>query len=835
MRTLSVIRTASGGVLRHKVQAFVLCMVLLVSTASATLGLALLEASNGPFNHAFAAQNGADITLTVNANHATAAQLAATAHAAGVTAAAGPFTEITFPVDFQGQPWGPVQTVGRSTPNGPVDTVDLTSGHWPDGPGQMVFDARPGLIGGPGGQLELGSTFQATTLPGEPVLTIVGFATSITRSAMGWVTPAEATTLRADVAKAPVSSTGTGSSGTGSSGTASSPASAAGITSTPPIEQMLYRFTSAGSDAQIRTDEAALTKVIPAAAIVGTNTWLTQQSRSDSTSSIMEPFVIAFALIGLIMAILIVSNVVSGAVVAQYQRIGVLKSLGMTPGQVIAVYLNRIGWPALVGCVIGVVVGDLLSAPVLGKSAGAYGVGHQSVPPWVLLAAPLGMLALTMLAAFGPALRAGRLSATEAIAAGRAPRSGHGYLAHRLLSKLSLPRPVSLGLAAPFARPGRTVVTLFAIAFGATAVIFAIGLTTSLNRVQADHGQAATVPVQIGWSGPGTAAGPNQNYPSQAQDNVVTTALAAQPGSAHTDVAYRNNVTVPAIAGQVQAQVFSGDSSWQGWTMITGHWFSGPGQIVVNTQFLDESGLAVGDTTTVNDGLVNGGPANGGTVSSGATTATVKIVGEYFDPSNQPDIYASAQTLPGVATVANLQQWNIGLTQGTSATSYIQEVNKALGSSSPWAAGGQQGGGQFFTIASALIGLLSLMVAIASGLGVLNTVLMTTRDKVHDLGIFKAIGMRPSQVLAMVCCWVLAPAILAAVLAAPAAVQLNTATLEAMARAAHTGIPGNLESVFPIGRLALLSLAALVIAAVGALLPASWAARARPAVALRTE
>jgi putative ABC transport system permease protein len=833
MRTLSVIRTASGGVLRHKVQAFVLCMVLLVSTASATLGLALLEASNGPFNHAFAAQNGADITLTVNANHATAAQLAATAHAAGVTAAAGPFTEITFPVDFQGQPWGPVQTVGRSTPNGPVDTVDLTSGHWPDGPGQMVFDARPGLIGGPGGQLELGSTFQATTLPGQPVLTIVGFATSITRSAMGWVTPAEATTLRADVAKVPVSSTG--SSGTASSGTASDPASAAGVTTTPPIEQLLYRFTSASTDAQIRTDEAALTRVIPAAAIVGTNNWLTQQSRSDSTSSIMEPFVVAFALIGLIMAILIVSNVVSGAVVAQYQRIGVLKSLGMTPGQVIAVYLNRIGWPALVGCVIGVVLGSLLSAPVLDKSAGAYGVGHQSVPLWVLLAAPLGMLALTMLAAFGPALRAGRLSATEAIAAGRAPRSGHGYLAHRLLSKLNVPRPVSLGIAAPLARPGRTVVTLFAIAFGATAVIFAIGLTTSLNRVQADHGQAAAVPVQIGWSGPGTPAGPDQNYPSQAQDNVVTAALAAQPGIAHSDVLYNNNVTVPAIAGQVQAQVFSGDSSWQGWTMITGHWFTGPGQVVVNTEFLDESGLAVGDTTTVNDGLVNGGPANGGTISSGAATTTVKIVGEYFDPSSQPDIYASARTLPGVVTVANLSQWNIGLKPGTSVGSYIAGVNKALGSSSPWAAGGQQGGGQFFTIASALIGLLSLMVAIASGLGVLNTVLMTTRDKVHDLGIFKSLGMRPGQVLTMVCCWVLGPAILAAVLAAPAAVQLNSATLSAMANAAHTGIPGSLEAVFPIARLAVLSLAALVIAALGALLPASWAARARPAAALRTE
>jgi putative ABC transport system permease protein len=833
MSTLSVVRTASGGVMRHKVQAFVLLMVLLISTASATLGVGLMVASNAPYNHAFAAQKGADITLVVNTDKVTAAQLTASEQAAGVTAANGPFTEVSAPFDFEGQPWGTIPVVGRSEPAGPVDSIDLTAGHWPAAPGQMVFDARPGVIGGPGGQVEIGSTFQATTLPGAPTFTVVGFATSITRSAIAWVTPAQATTLQglvATVAKecadgtAPASagcnnqSVNAGGSGPGQPAPIST-GTAAGAQS-PPLEQMLYRFSAAATQAQISADVKALGQVIPPAAISGSNNWLVLQTQNDTTSSIMEPFVMAFALIGLIMAVLIVFNVVSGAVVAQYYRIGVLKSLGMTPGQVVVTYLNRIGWPALIGCVIGVLLGDLLSVPIMGKTAGAYGVGHQSIPPWVLAAVPLGMLVLTMLSALGPALQAGRLSATQAIASGRAPKSGHGYLAHRLLSGVSLPRAITLGLAAPFARPGRTVVTLFAIAFGATAVIFAIGLSTSLNRVQVANSQSDTVQAQVQYGGNGTPAGPGQQYPSQAQDNAVTAALAATPGAAHVDEDYATQVTVPSVAAKVNATVFTGDATWQGWTMISGHWLTGPGQIVVDTEFLNDSGLSVGDTTTIN---------------TGTTTATAQIVGQYFNPSRQPNLWASAATLPGTATLANLNEWNIGLTPGTSAAGYVAGFNKTLGNSSPWAAFGQQGGGQFFTIASALIGLLALMVAIASGLGVLNTVLMTTRDKVHDLGIFKAIGMRPGQVLAMVCCWVLVPAIIAAVLAAPAAVELNTATLSSMARAANTGIPGSLESVFPIARLALLSLAALIIAALGALLPASWAARARPAVALRTE
>jgi putative ABC transport system permease protein len=52
--------------LRHKVQAVAIGLVVLVSTASATLGLTLLAASNGPFRAAFGAQHGADLTVTVN-------------------------------------------------------------------------------------------------------------------------------------------------------------------------------------------------------------------------------------------------------------------------------------------------------------------------------------------------------------------------------------------------------------------------------------------------------------------------------------------------------------------------------------------------------------------------------------------------------------------------------------------------------------------------------------------------------------------------------------------------------------------------------------------------
>jgi putative ABC transport system permease protein len=786
-----VVRTASGGLLRHKGQAVVIVAVLFIATASATLGLALLNANNSPFTQAFAAQHGADVTVTANQDRATAAQLAATAHVAGVTAMAGPFGETTTPLEFQGQPWGPTTLVGRSDPGGPVDDVVLNAGHWANGPGQVVLAGNPAPGGGgPGnGGPVLGNTFTATSLPGKPVLTVVGFANSVTDSTDGggWVTPSELSGLLTP--------------------------------GTQPTAQLFYRFTSSATNAQLKADMAAVTKALPAGTVIDWGSWLTAQQSHGSNAAIMEPFVMAFALIGLVMAVLIVGNVISGAVIAQYQRIGVLKSLGLTPAQVVAVYLSRVGWPALAGCLVGVVGGYLLSVPVLHQSAGAYDVGSQQVPLWALLLAPAGMLAITLLAALGPALRAGRLSAIEAIASRRAPATGRGYAVHRLTARLNLPRPVGLGLAAPFARPARTLVTLAAIAFGATAVIFAVGLHSSLSDARAAQTLSATVPVQVQQNN-----GPNQG-PTATQFAAAASAVNGQPGAAHTSAEYGTQVSVVGFSQAVQTTVFSGPSSWMGYALISGHWSDVPGEVDVNTTFLTDGGLAVGDTTT----------AYVGSVAAGAKPVTVRIAGEIFDPGNEPRMYAAAQTLPGTAVPANFRQWNVGLKPGTTAAAYSQGVNAELGSNSPFMAGPSNNGGQFYVIAIGLIGLLSLMVAVAAGLGVLNTVLMTTRDRVHDLGIFKSLGMRPGQVLAMVICWVVGPAVIAGAIAAPAAVALNTATLHAMAATSHTGIPASFTNVFPVPRMALLSLAALAIAVIGALLPATWAARARPATALRAE
>ena len=87
-------RAVRGGIARRRLQTIIVALVVLVSTAATVLALALVVDSNAPFDHAFSAQRGADIVAAVDPA-VSPSRLAGTARLSDVTAAAGPFAEVT--------------------------------------------------------------------------------------------------------------------------------------------------------------------------------------------------------------------------------------------------------------------------------------------------------------------------------------------------------------------------------------------------------------------------------------------------------------------------------------------------------------------------------------------------------------------------------------------------------------------------------------------------------------------------------------------------------------------------------------------------------------------
>jgi len=260
------------------------------------------------------------------------------------------------------------------------------------------------------------------------------------------------------------------------------------------------------------------------------------------------------------------------------------------------------------------------------------------------------------------------------------------------------------------------------------------------------------------------------------------------------------------------------DSSWLGWNMTSGRWYRGPHEVDASEGFLAATGRAVGDSITV---TVNGKPA------------IARIAGEVFVPSSAPVLFTSWQALGGAAAGLAASHYDIALKPGTTMGSYITALTRVLGPG--YQAYTPAGPSIAAEIDTSFFRLLALLVAALAALGVLNSVLMATRERVHDLGVFKAVGMTPRPTLAMVVCWVAAPAIGAAAIALPAGLITQNFLVRDLAASVGMVLPASFVHVLGTADLALLVLAGLGIAAAGVLGPATWAATSKTTTALRAE
>ena len=795
----SILRAVRGGIARRRVQTVVVALVVLISTASTVVALALVVNSEAPFDHAFAAQRGADIAATI-APDVGAASLARTAHLAGVTAAAGPYPETTVSVTSDGAEFGPQTIVGRATPGGPVDDLVLEAGHWATKPGQVVLATGDNGLG-----FSVGSSMTVGSGTHRQTLTVVGLANSITGTASGWVAPAESPLLRA----------------------------AGGTSAT----QMLYRFAAAAIGAPLHADVARLTAALPRNALAGTMSDYTAKINEDGNIAPFVPFLLAFGILGIVMSVLIVASVVAGAVVSGYRRIGILKSIGFTPMQVAAAYAAQVGLPALVGCVAGVAVGNLLATPLLRQNANAYAVGRLAVPIWVDIVVPVGICALAAVAALLPALRAGRLSAVQAIATGRAQQSGRGYTAHRLFGRMPLPRPITIGLAAPFARPSRTLLTLAAVLLGAAAVTFAVGLTTSLQRLLEGISHQQAQPVSIHMPGSGFQGGPQHvkvgpkhsktapptsgppQVPTVKAEREILATVHSQPATLHVVAQADDSLSVAGLSEQIPVTAFRGPAGWTGYDLVSGRWYTGPDQVLAPTGFLTQTGTSVGNTISL---------------AEGHRRVPVRIVGQIFDTHNRGlNLVTSWSTLRTLDPRIAPDQFDVGLRPGTSASAYANALNRRLGPN--YFVQLNERGPAVVDAMIGLIGALAALLAAVAALGVLNTVVLDTRDRVHDIGIFKAVGMTPRQTTAMAISWVAAIGLIAGVVAVPLGVALHNEILPAMAGSIGLRLPPSFLNVYSTPTLLILASAGVLIAIIGALAPATWAARIHTATALHTE
>jgi len=125
------------------------------------------------------------------------------------------------------------------------------------------------------------------------------------------------------------------------------------------------------------------------------------------------------ALAGILIGIALI-NVFNTSLVAMRERtrsIGVLKTVGMTPVQVVAMVLTTAGVLGLLAVVAGIPLGVAFTRGVLAVLSRSYGFGEVSMAvsaPYIVLLVPL-MVVVSMAGGLVPGLRAARLSIVEVL------------------------------------------------------------------------------------------------------------------------------------------------------------------------------------------------------------------------------------------------------------------------------------------------------------------------------------------------------------------------------------------------------------------------------------
>jgi putative ABC transport system permease protein len=772
----ALLTKAFADLKRRKLQTAVVFLIVLLASGTATLALTLMQQTSGPYDRAFEAQSGAHLQVYFEASRVSREQVASSGGVIGATATGGPY-----PIDSIHLERGSekletnTQVQGRDQPGGQVSQVQLVSGRWASGPGEIVLTRSFADLY----RISVGDVVSDVAVASKPPLRVVGEAVSMDQGSADlstntfWVTEAEFPVL-------------------------SSPR---------PGWWVGYRFPGHPDDATLSQALDRLKASLPAGAVSGSATYLLFRSVFGITNSILTNTLLAFSLFALGASAAIVVNMVTGIVLAAYREVGVLKALGSTPGQVVMVFVLQMLIPALVAAVAGAVLGTLIAQPLLQQSGHALGLPPDTtlslVPDLVAVALGLGLVAG---AAALPALRAGRLSPSRALAMGSAPVNTGGSRVRRLLGTRA-PRAVALGVGEAFARPVRAGLTVLAVLLGVATVIFAVGARQSLDRVQAANTQQGTAQVLVQRE---------QAYP----DASVAATLAAQPETSRVVAQAFDDVTIQGYSEPVSTLGFRGDATQLGYLVIAGRWFQAPGEALAPKQLLDDAHLHIGDTVTA--------------TASGRSTR-VTIVGESFSVNNfGHSLFMDLSTLQRLVPEDAPIFYFVVLRSGADTSAYVHRVADTAPDFITVRSTDEQPIGPVQIIDS-VTAVLALVLVVIAAAGLFNTVLLSTRERLRDTAILKALGMTPGQVVAMVVATALALGVIGGILGVPAGVAIFRALLTALNVSTGNDVPQQTLDVFTPLQLLAVPVLGLLVAALAAYLPGRWSARTPVVQVLRSE
>jgi putative ABC transport system permease protein len=519
-------------------------------------------------------------------------------------------------------------------------------------------------------------------------------------------------------------------------------------------------------------------------------------------------FLTAFSSFAILATILVVASCIGSIVLSQFRQIGILKAVGFTSKQILCLYLGQYLILSAIGSLLGLLAGIALSPLPLKNIAVSLNTTFHPPFSLALVALVLSVVSgIVLLATLGAALRGARANIIRSIATGsEAPRkeSSRGT---RLTTRLGLPMVLALGLNQVFARPFRSLMTSLNLTLGVIGIVFGLALNETLDTYRQD-------PSLLGIAYDAVVSRESTG------DRKTHHLLSRAPGIEAFYGEFLVDVETPA--GQTfRARAVEGDLAAFPFRIEQGRLFQpNTYEAIAGRGLLDWLALDVGDEIT----LVLEDKEN--------RPMTWQIVGQYPEASNAGQMMMlSLPTVSRFIRYAEPSAYFVKLSPDCNPEQLKQYLKPYRDSDLDIRFVTQIIPDEVVYLQLAIFALSAILIGIAL-INVFNTSLLATQENLKTIGILKAVGMTPFQVVTMTNTSAGFLGLLAALLGLPMGLMFTRGLLNVLAKTYGFGqVNVTLGMLYVAGLIPLMVLVSMT----GSAIPGRWAAKLPIVQVLRSE
>ncbi len=523
--------------------------------------------------------------------------------------------------------------------------------------------------------------------------------------------------------------------------------------------------------------------------IDGTDSWLDTRGDFLTLDRVFGSFVAAFGAFVLVVAAVVIAGSTAMRIVTQRRDIALMGAIGSTPRQIMSALLLENLVLGLFAGVLGWLIAGFL-APVFQIGIGRT-LGPQD-PSWSLFGLLVCITAIVVLlgaATIVPARAVARRPVTDVLR--DVPPGRVSWLnrhASRLPGRLSL-----LGAQQAASQPGRSGLAALAIGVAVIGSVVSVGFVSAIDLVTTDAARAGD-PWDVAL------------IPGEADPGAVERVLAETPGveqwfsGVERRSTYRDGAFLSVATG--------GDPTAAAYLIAEGRPLRAPGEAIVGYGFMQRFDVSVGDRVEF---------------LAGTAPISVEVVGWYRDTEDSGEILRYrledlTTAEPGVIP----EIYRVSVAPGSDAAVVAAALAGAIG---PQARSEVLDTGRADLEPLMLVlRAIALVLFVTAGVNLLSTLLTSSRESARRIGVEKAIGFTPGQLIAQ---GAVAGAMLG-VAAVALGIPLGLLVFGILADAVSSGIgvgPGWLPTPGPA--------TSVVIAAIAIGLSAALGAAAERRVAMR--